>query len=1202
MKIKNIFTYFAILVSGTGLVKAQLTGTENYVYSKTYLSKPGDSAYMQTPPLETVTYFDGLGRPKQNILVNGAGNGKDLVTAIKYDEFGRQVLDILPVPANTLSKGFHDTILDESTANAYYSGKGLGGNAYSEKKLELSPLDRIEHQYGPGDAWKSNSKKSEFFYETNGNEVKNYIATYNYTTSTSSISLSSSPYAPNTLYKNRATDEDGNYTMEYKNGKGQTILVRKIAGSTDSQGIAPIDNNIYADTYYVYNNYNQLAYVIPPLGVNAGNVSPNTLDNLCYQYIYDGKGRLVEKKLPGKGREFLVYDRADRLILTQDGNLATTGKWLITKYDQFGRVIYTGLIPGGTRESMQSQAGNLIIIESSDTTGFTKNGITIYYTYGYFGAPETVLSVNYYDKYPTGTPFPTQNKIFGEAILQDAYDTESKSVKSLPTASFVKNINDDRWTKNYTFYDKRGRPVGSHSTNHLGGSTMVHSRIDFTGTVYKTKTYNKRINAEFPVVVEEKFEYDDQKKLLKHYHQVLGKTPPELLAENTYNELGQLTEKKVGNNLQTIDYNYNIRGWMTGINLVNGALSTNKLFSYKINYENPANPLLKKYNGNISEIDWWTSPSATSNRYDYSYDGLNRLKKADFKTVGATGTTDSRLFNEELTYDANGNITTLKRNGKTSASATIGTLVDNLNYIYTGNRVTNISDDTSNPTGYKGAGQLITYDVNGNMKTFPDKGISQINYNFLNLPQNIIQNSNSTNYIYRADGTKVNKSFLLNGTTINTDYLNGFVYTSTYTQQLEAALLEDDLPTKEAVSAGQEESMQLEQKLVVDHPQSLATAKPSFFPTAEGFFDYDNLKYIYQYKDHLGNVRLSYSKNATTGLIAIEDTNDYYPFGLSFVNTTGSKYSPSTTYKNYKYQEQELQETGFYSFKWRQYMPDVGRFFNVDPLSEKYAYQSHYNFSENKVVSHRELEGLEAIPAGNFNKNQTSLVVLGLGRANGRAGDGVGSGTNTLYSNLPKNLQTDGALSSLQNSLGSNIAVAAYTGTDSGLASTHMVETIANYRSVNPDGSVIMIGHSAGGKDILNAANSTSESINLVLTMEPVSVDAGGGTAYSSNPYTVTMGENVQNIISLSAENNMFTGGGGVRSNNSQQSVKATMPGTSHVNIDDSMTPYLKPLIQRTDQGVNPVNWFQKANFNNFQVQPNVRTGNEEKKGTGSGS
>ena len=42
-------------------------------------------------------------------------------------------------------------------------------------------------------------------------------------------------------------------------------------------------------------------------------------------------------------------------------------------------------------------------------------------------------------------------------------------------------------------------------------------------------------------------------------------------------------------------------------------------------------------------------------------------------------------------------------------------------------------------------------------------------------------------------------------------------------------------------------------------------------------------------------------------------------------------------------------------------MPDIGRFFNVDPLSERYEYQSHYNFSENRVIDGFELEGLEVV-------------------------------------------------------------------------------------------------------------------------------------------------------------------------------------------------------------------------------------------------
>ncbi|TLX23331.1 hypothetical protein FE904_22420 [Chryseobacterium indologenes] len=105
----------------------------------------------------------------------------------------------------------------------------------------------------------------------------------------------------------------------------------------------------------------------------------------------------------------------------------------------------------------------------------------------------------------------------------------------------------------------------------------------------------------------------------------------------------------------------------------------------------------------------------------------------------------------------------------------------------------------------------------------------------------------------------------------------------------------------------------------------------------------------------MGNVRLSYINNGF-GLEIIEESN-YYPFGLKH---EGYNTSVGNAAYQYKYQGQELQETGWYSFKWRNYMPDVGRFFNIDPLSEKYAYQSHYNFSENRVIDARELEGLEA--------------------------------------------------------------------------------------------------------------------------------------------------------------------------------------------------------------------------------------------------
>ena len=96
----------------------------------------------------------------------------------------------------------------------------------------------------------------------------------------------------------------------------------------------------------------------------------------------------------------------------------------------------------------------------------------------------------------------------------------------------------------------------------------------------------------------------------------------------------------------------------------------------------------------------------------------------------------------------------------------------------------------------------------------------------------------------------------------------------------------------------------------------------------------------------------------------MEESN-YYPFGLKHQGyNDGSLLNDFGTNYKYSFQGQERQEeTGWSFFKWRNYDTSIGRFFNVDPLSEKYAYQSHYNFSENCVINSRELEGLEKVLA-----------------------------------------------------------------------------------------------------------------------------------------------------------------------------------------------------------------------------------------------
>jgi len=345
-------------------------------------------------------------------------------------------------------------------------------------------------------------------------------------------------------------------------------------------------------------------------------------------------------------------------------------------------------------------------------------------------------------------------------------------------------------------------------------------------------------------------------------------------------------------------------------------------------------------------------------RYGYQYDGLNRLLKGNYQSPDLT-LPESHINDEALTYDRNGNIKTLVRNGKHGKYYT-PIVIDNLGYQYTGNRVTNITDASGNSSGYEGGGQTITYDANGNTTAMPDKKISAIAYNFLNLPKQINQNTNVTNYYYRADGIKVRKRFILTNSlgtkVINTEYLDGFQYSTPNTDPIRKALENPDDATMEASFAGEEEAFTKDETrkiaIVADpgNPEVDPVMILSFFPTAEGYFDFENLRYIYQYKDHLGNVRLSYVKNGND--LQIMDRNDYYPFGMSFLknNMLPVLYDPMAIPYNYKYNGKELQETGMYDYGWRSYMSDIGRWGSIDQLAEKFSTNSPYNYVGNNPI------------------------------------------------------------------------------------------------------------------------------------------------------------------------------------------------------------------------------------------------------------
>lgn len=678
----------------------------------------------------------------------------------------------------------------------------------------------------------------------------------------------------------------------------------------------------------------------------------NVLDNVCYQYKYDQKNRIVEKKLPGKQWEFIVYDNLDRPVASGPANspfsdLSTTG-WLITKYDALNRIVYTGWenspATAATRITKQNAQNALTgPLHETKSYPYTIDGVITPYTNTISPTSFYLLTLNYYDDYnfANAPSFPA-TLLNGQIVY---YNNTTKPT-GLATGTWTRVLTTKTSTAaqtSYTLYDQKERVIRTNTLNYLGGFTQIDYDIDFSGKTNTKYTTHQRANGDAQRVVQENFTFYPQGRLLKHTHKING--VEQLLAENQYDELGQLILKKVGNTttnpLQVVDYTYNIRGWLKGINdsdTTNSTIikDTKDLFGFKVNYNTPTTgtPL---YNGNISQTFWKTSNLDTSVKsYTYTYDKLNRLTNA---------ADNLNKFNETATYDKNGNIKTLIRMGEIvggvpdiSIPSNFG-VMDNLIYTYdAGNKLQIISDSASDAYGFiddnigSGADTTTdyTYDANGNMLTDTNKGITTpIVYNHLNLPVKIVLPTGNISYIYNAAGQKLQKIVYSNSgasTTIS-DYLDGYQY--------------------EKINTG-----------AVDL---------KFFPTAEGYVQPNgsSYKYFFQYKDHIGNVRLTYQDKQNDGIVDItdiEEENNYYPFGMKQKGYNNN--ASSNTALKYKYNGKEIQDElalNFYDFGARNYDPAIGRWMNIDPLAEVARRFSPYTYANNNPVFFIDPDGMIVI-------------------------------------------------------------------------------------------------------------------------------------------------------------------------------------------------------------------------------------------------
>ena len=122
------------------------------------------------------------------------------------------------------------------------------------------------------------------------------------------------------------------------------------------------------------------------------------------------RGRMVQKKLPGKGWEYIAYNYIDQQVATQDSLQRADNQWIYTKYDGVGRTVMTGIYAATiTRASLQSTltATTTNLWETPVTTG------TGYTAAAFPTTATTPLTIAYYDSYlnipslPSGLSLPT---------------------------------------------------------------------------------------------------------------------------------------------------------------------------------------------------------------------------------------------------------------------------------------------------------------------------------------------------------------------------------------------------------------------------------------------------------------------------------------------------------------------------------------------------------------------------------------------------------------------------------------------------------------------------------------------------------------------------------------------------------------------------------------------------------------------------
>lgn len=301
--------------------------------------------------------------------------------------------------------------------------------------------------------------------------------------------------------------------------------------------------NYFQDvSYQFYDDAGRLRSSVSPNGYKEWITNPDpavkypSIDKTTYQYNF--RGWLVQITEPDAGTTKYQYRKDGKIRFSQNAQQAADHHFSYTHYDRLGRPVESGEYVGTqyTYDNLSDQLeyADQVLYENTVSVTNTRDWLKTYYDYA-------------------------------AGDLDDDTHLPASYVQNFVRAgvSTSENINIKIWYS----YDELGRVTWmAQKPKVLPRVFVVKYTYDFLGNVLTVANLSYDLNGNVLEQFYHHYEYDADKRLSKAYTSLTETGSKKLRATYTYYLHGPLKRIELGDNLQGIDFVYNIQGWLTQIN------------------------------------------------------------------------------------------------------------------------------------------------------------------------------------------------------------------------------------------------------------------------------------------------------------------------------------------------------------------------------------------------------------------------------------------------------------------------------------------------------------------------------------------------------------------------------------------------------------------------------------------------------------